>query len=145
MIKHLSGIIFKDSVSTTHTTSTHRLQPKYKSVNAGIKMFNVRNGTYEYSHTAVHAGVYMLNSEFKDWVQLYNHDASSTQHYEFDVKKHTGKVQLPDNKSRRLIPGKEGWASILSFTFGRTWTAELSAPSSGRTLPRRKFLGTYFC
>jgi hypothetical protein len=40
-------------------------------------MFNVRNGTYAYSHTAMHAGVYMLNSDFKDCVKLYNHDASA--------------------------------------------------------------------
>jgi hypothetical protein len=33
-------------------------------------------------------------------------------------------VQLPENKSWRLIAGMEGWASILSFIFGRTRTAE---------------------
>jgi hypothetical protein len=46
----------------------------------------------------VHAGVYLLNSELKDYVELYSH-ASAHQHYELDVKKHTGKVQLPENKS----------------------------------------------
>jgi len=57
----------------------------------------LRSVTYKYSHRTVHAGVYLLNSELKDYVGTYNYDASAHQHYEFDVKKHTGKVQFPDN------------------------------------------------
>jgi len=47
----------------------------------------------------VHDGVYLLHSKLKDYVELYNHDASAHQHYEFDTKKKPGKAQLSDNKS----------------------------------------------
>jgi hypothetical protein len=44
-----------------------------------------------------------------------------------------------------VSPGdSEGWASILTLIFGTTMTVELSAVGAGRTLPRRKFLGTHF-
>jgi hypothetical protein len=39
----------------------------------------------------------------------------------------------------------ECWASILSLTFGTTWTSELSALRAGRNLPSRKFLDTNLC
>jgi hypothetical protein len=36
------------------------------------------------------------------------------------------------------------WASLLTLTPGKTWTAQLSARCSGRTLTPRKILGTHF-
>ena len=55
------------------------------------------------------------------------------------------KVKLSRNKSWGLRRGiNVGLASLL-LTFSTARTAELSALSTGGTLPPRKFLGTHFC
>jgi hypothetical protein len=49
------------------------------------------------------------------------------------------------NKSRPTIRGgMECWVTFLTWTFGTTEKAELSAIPAGRTLPLKKFLGTQF-
>ena len=53
-------------------------------------------------------------------------------------------VKLSRNRSRRLRRGMECWASILTVTFGKTRTAEVTALRAGHTLRPRKSLGAHF-